>query len=58
MNDIRWKRGGRRGRRGGGGGGAGRCPITSMGAINLRMSFLPFKRSTRDLVNIWDLAWW
>ena len=38
-------------------GGGGQCPITSTGAINLRVSFLPFKRSTRDLVNVWDLAW-
>ena len=42
---------------GGGGGGGGRFPISSTGAINLRASFLPVKRSTHDLMNVWSLAW-
>ena len=40
----------RGGRRGGG-------AITSTGAINLKARFLPVKRSTCDLVNVWGLAW-
>ena len=48
VNDVRWMQGGRRG---------GRCLISSTDAINLRASFLPVKRSTRDLVNVWGLAW-
>ena len=42
---------------GGGGGGGGWCPISSTGALNLRASLLLVKRSIRDLVNVWGLAW-
>ena len=52
VNDVRWTRGGRRG-----GGGGGGFPISSTGAINLRVSFLPVKQSTHDVVNVWSLAW-
>ena len=46
VNDVRWTRGGCS--------RVGHCPISSTGAINLRVSFLPVKR---DLVNVWSLAW-
>ena len=49
VNDVRWTRGGRR--------EGGARLLTSTGAINLRASFLPVKQSTRDLVNVWGLAW-
>ena len=49
VNDVRWIQGGRR--------GGGGFPISSMGAINLRASFLPVKRSICDVVNVCSLAW-
>ena len=54
VNDVRWIRCGCG--RGGGGGGGG-FPISGMGAINLRASFLLVKRSTHDVVNVCSLAW-
>ena len=42
------------GRRGGDiGGGEGQCPSINSCTINLRSSFLLFKLSTLNLVNIW-----